>query len=218
MRVRPALALTAITLWTTVSATVFGDEYVYIVTQRGKPPAEEVFSLNKRGTDFNFEFNTGDYHRSGALAEDGTGKTIVYSIPEKDDRVSVELENGVMNVSGIAGGKRVAKTLQPDAPWIILMHFFPRIVRVNEREIFLSVFKVSDYSLVKIRVIKEAEEALTVMDRPVDTVRVRVSMTGLLSALGHSDYWFRKSDGVLVKSKEFNGITRELRVVREAAL
>lgn len=62
-----------------------------------------------------------------------------------------------------------------------------------------------DLEIHTFRVKKQDRETITVNGQPVETVRVRIAPTGLLSFLWHCNVWFRASDGRFVRFEGASG-------------
>jgi hypothetical protein len=48
-------------------------------------------------------------------------------------------------------------------------------------------------------------EKILVQEREVETQNIRVKLTGFKAIFWHSDYWFRRSDGLFLKYRGVEG-------------
>jgi hypothetical protein len=108
-------------------------------------------------------------------------------------------------LSGTFRGKPVAKTYDlKGTAWKQMMpHDLGDFALSSSQSLtftgvgLMGPYALKPYSLQAERI---GDETITVQGGSVSAVHVRIAPTGLFSALWHGDYWFRKSDGVFVRS------------------
>jgi hypothetical protein len=61
---------------------------------------------------------------------------------------------------------------------------------------------------------KKGVETLTFKDQAVECVRLRISLSGLLSIFWHGGYWYRKSDGRFVQYKGKSGPGKSVTIMK----
>jgi len=66
-----------------------------------------------------------------------------------------------------------------------------------------------DRKAVRLLAVKEGDETVTVCGRPTAAVKVKLTMPDARSFFWKSYFWYRKADGVLVKSEETRGMPWE---------
>jgi hypothetical protein len=108
-------------------------------------------------------------------------------------------------LSGTFRGKPVAKTFPLNSSaWKQMMPYdlgdfaLSTVASLT----FTGVGLMGPYALkpYTLRAQRMGEETVAVQGAAMAAIHVRIAPTGLLAALWHGDYWFRKSDGVFVKS------------------
>jgi hypothetical protein len=128
----------------------------------------------------------------------------VYHYPAGSADVTCKRSGNSILVDGIIKGRKIEKTHAIDGnPWYqdwgLGLRAFIR--GRDTRWQFWSVNPGDPGAIAKFEATKEGEESLTFNGAPVETMRVKVSLPGFLSIFFQADFWFRASDGVLVRWK-----------------
>ena len=120
--------------------------------------------------------------------------------------VEVTRQGDLISLSGVANDKTISLCKYVDGiDWygsVLLLKNF--VLSGDETRLFY-VTKPEEERLVKLKAIREGEEAILVNGKAMDTVRVRFTMPDFRSIFWSSTYWFRTTDGLFVKSDETRG-------------
>ncbi|HUI92751.1 MAG TPA: hypothetical protein VLX68_10940 [Chitinivibrionales bacterium] len=121
-------------------------------------------------------------------------------------RVAVVRSGDSLLLSGIFRKKPVAKSYAlKGAAWKQMIPFdlADFAFSNNTSLVFQTVALMGPYPLktAQMQVKRIGEETIVFKGEKTAAVHVRASPTGIFAALWHANYWFRKSDGVLVRSE-----------------
>ncbi len=117
-------------------------------------------------------------------------------------------ENGSIRITGQVKGKPVNKTIKIEtAAWHQFSEFaFSRMLAARQDNVIYSTFWPEKMSFYKMKAAKIGEEKIRVDGKEIDTIKVKVTLTGFKSVFWSSNYWFRKSDFLFVSYKGVNGL------------
>ncbi|MCF8068666.1 MAG: hypothetical protein K9L30_08790 [Desulfobacterales bacterium] len=123
------------------------------------------------------------------------------SNPENNTNASIRREGNILYVTGTLNGNPIDKKKEIDgSPWYqsTAVSLRPFIVSDQENLDFWSV-REETLGIHKIRVTKLSEEILSINGEKIPVQKVKISLTGILSAFWKSHIWYRQSDGVFVR-------------------
>lgn len=124
--------------------------------------------------------------------------------------VKLQKDNHVLYIKGKNKGKSVNKKVKlPATPFYQNMFLSLRpFVVSGKKDMVFSTLRPDNLKPYKFRAQKLGNESITVGAGTFTASKVKVGLTGALSALFSIEMWFRKSDGVLLKrtDMEKNGI------------
>jgi len=83
-------------------------------------------------------------------------------------------------------------------------------VRSGAREADFWTFRPEDPSVIRMNARRESVETLAIDERPVPAVQVRMAPKGWRGLFYSRRFWFRASDGVLLRTDERDGRITEL--------
>ncbi len=124
-----------------------------------------------------------------------------YSNPgKKIDLESVRVGNTI-KIKGIFKGEPIDKTISINSdPWIeqweIGLESY--IMSDTKEKTFWSVNPNNLNQIAEFKAVKKKEETIDLGGSKVESVKVKVALTGLIGSFFHFDFYFRKSDGRLL--------------------
>ena len=110
-------------------------------------------------------------------------------------------ENSI-SITGMLEGRKVQKTHAIDGnPWYQDWGLGLRGFALGHEKTwrFWSINPADPGMIARFQATKEGKESLTLKGVPVEAMRVKVSLPGFLSIFFQTKFWFRTSDGVLVR-------------------
>jgi hypothetical protein len=161
---------------------------------------DEGFSLYAGGPDQQVEMN-------GRSDASGKGIQISYRVPAENNRHITAVQEGERLVlSGVdKNGKQINKSVRLSAQWFSNFYIMPQFILSDASQVDFCIFEPLNSTVIKMRAIKESEPLLEVDGTFVETIKVRLTLPGIAGAFWHSYIWYRKSDGVFVKTDETRG-------------
>jgi hypothetical protein len=123
-----------------------------------------------------------------------------------------ERNGKVLTISGTVKGEVVSKELKIDEkpfyynPNLGLENF----VRSGEEKREFRTLRPDNLKQYKMKASLKDTETITINGTEVEAIKVKWGLTGLKAAFFRQTLWFRKSDGVFLKSKERNDVYSEL--------
>ena len=117
-------------------------------------------------------------------------------------------ENSFIQISGEFEGKQLKKTIEIEtAEWYQVPEFaISRMLAARKDFVIFSMFWIDKMSFYVMKAARIGEEKILIDGKEIDTIKVKMSLTGFKSVFWHADYWFRKSDFLIVKYIGVNGL------------
>lgn len=196
------------TIFFTVTAGITADEFYYNSTSEGIS-TEEIWNINF--TDEGFSLYAGgpdkQVEMDGRSDENGQGIRISYRVPAENNRFIAAEKNGDrLILTGVdKNGRQINKSVRLRAPWLSNFYVMPQFIKSSADQTDFCILEPLQSSVIKMRAIKEKEVTLMVEDTPIETVKVCLTLPGLAGAFWRSYIWYRKSDGVFIKTEETRG-------------
>jgi hypothetical protein len=166
-----------------------------------------IISKDSAGTVISTEWRSDTANMVNELRIDISGADRSWKAAERTKGTNVLLVKAgdSLVLSGTFRGKPASRTYALGrVVWKQMMPFdlCDFALSSNESITFTGIALVGPYALkpYTMRARRMAEETVEIRGTPVTTVHIKIAPTGLFSALWHGDYWFRKSDGLFVKS------------------
>lgn len=133
-----------------------------------------------------------------------------YRNPKKKTAVTAYQENNFISLSGTYEEKKLNKKFKiNDSPWKQIISLdLENFVSTGEKEVTFWAIGIEGPGAMKISELSaklKNEETVTVDEKEVDAIRIRISMTGIMSVLWHGDYWYRKSDNKFIRYEGDSG-------------
>lgn len=141
------------------------------------------------------------------LAPDWATKRWELHNREEDTNLVAKRSGDLIIVQGRFKGKEVAKKIKIDGrPWFQAwnLSFGPFVLSGEGKREFWAI-QDSDLKEFVMVVLREKEEALELNDEAVEAVKFKVTLNNWMSIFWSCNYWFRKSDGVFLRSEGANG-------------
>jgi hypothetical protein len=190
------------------NAILFADDFYYNSTSEGIT-TEEIWNINFSDEGFSLYAGGPDkqVEMDGQSNSNGEGIRISYRVPAENNRfITAEKDDNRLILTGVdKNGKKINKNVRINAPWFSNFYIMPQFIKSDEEKIDFCILEPLRSSVIKLRAAKELEETLIVDGKQIETVKVCITIPGLIAAVWHSNIWYRKSDGVFVKTEETRG-------------
>ncbi len=146
------------------------------------------------------------------LSSDYAVRSWNVSDPKRETEYVGERKGDHLLIKGRNRGKEIDKRINIDGhpfffhPALGLSEF----VRSGEKSQEFWTLRPDNLSEYKMKAENQGTETIVVNGEQIETMRVKWGLTGMLSSFFSQTFWFRKSDGVFVKSKVARGMFTEL--------
>ena len=132
-----------------------------------------------------------------------------FSDPERQMELDARLLGKDIVLTGHSRGDKVEKKFSSaGAPWNQLFQMgLPPFVRGKEKGFqFRSIGTQGpgEMKIGKFTVTRRADEKITLAGKEITAIRLRISLSGLLSIFWHGDYWYRHGDGRFLRYRGKN--------------
>lgn len=193
--------------FTAVSALAFGGESVRLVyaERSGEDVTTKEYLVEKTGQGWRIElFNQGVKR---TIVSDGELATTVerYQNPATGDELTMRRKGAVLTLTGSLGGERVDKEFDVDDVWYGSVLLLRDFALSNEERCEFYVTKPEEERVVKLVAVREETETVAVNGEACEAVKVKYTVPGFRGMFWKSYYWYRTSDGLLVKTEETRG-------------
>ena len=128
---------------------------------------------------------------------------------EKGADISAKRTENMIFITGQNGDKQINEKIEIDnSPWYQEWGWGLRTYIVSGKDTIRFWSLNSDFQqAMKFEAKKEKQETIELNGRKVESVYVKIRLTGAMKFLWSADMWFRKSDGAFLYSKMKNGLT-----------
>ncbi|MBE0664706.1 MAG: hypothetical protein IH584_02720, partial [Candidatus Aminicenantes bacterium] len=142
-------------------------------------------------------------------AADRSTLSWTFSDPERQMEWSAELRGDAVILSGLTGSRKIDKKFKVgDLPWnqLFQMGLEPFAVSASRGLKFCSIGTQGpgEMKMGKFTVSRQGGEKINSGGKEIAVMRLRVSLSGLLSIFWHGDYWYRQSDGRFLRYRGKN--------------
>lgn len=179
---------------TTKNATI-QETYDYWTTSNGY-----VFAITSEGETY-----------TNVSYRNGTGARLEYYKPNEDSALIADLKETTLTVTGTIKGKKQNRVYTIKNPFYVTFHIaMEEFIRSDKESLDFCVLLIfgKNAQIYDLRMTKEGTEMLTIMGTPIETIKTRVTLPDFRGAFWSSEYWFRVSDGIRVKSEEQRAASR----------
>jgi hypothetical protein len=184
------------------------EDFYFDSTTDGKT-VEEVWNINFTNEGFSLYAGGQDKQVEMEASSDSSGKGIKtsYSVPAENNRfIAARQEGNRLILSGVdKNRKQINKSVKLSAQWFSNFYIMPQFILSDTQQIDFCILEPLNSSVIKMRAIKEAEPMIEVDGNYVETIKVRLTLPGIAGAFWHSYIWYRKSDGIFIKTDETRG-------------
>lgn len=197
--------LIIILLLCTAGTRLVSQEMHYTGTAGGVN-TEETWTLTKDSSGISL-YATGEaMSMLSVFQPDGTGIRQVYDMPREGKKLTAEREGNSLILKGTDGkGKIIDKKINLKKKWLSSYSMMTEFVGSSKTEMEFCFIIPMDFSLVDMKAVKEKEEIIQINGLPVETVKVKITLPGFMGKFWSSYFWYRKDDGLFVKSEENRG-------------
>lgn len=128
---------------------------------------------------------------------------------QKNTKVSARLADDEVRFEGIHRGRKFSRGLKVRGDfWNQTFNLGLRDFVINGRKKMkfcaIGVSGPGEMKMGKFTVTREGTEKTMVNGEHVDSVRIKITLSGMLSMFWHGDYWYRKTDGRFLKYRGKN--------------
>lgn len=141
------------------------------------------------------------------LTPDFTTQKWENNTKRQDTKLAAHRSGNTIKIQGTFKGKEIAKEFKIDnRPWFQAWNLSlgPFALSGKNRLEFWTV-RNNDLKECTMVVLREKEETIKINSQAVETVKVKVTLTGWTSVFWSAHYWFRKSDGLYLRYEGANG-------------
>ncbi len=186
---------------------LYSDDFLYSSTSEGVTTVEtwsisftdQGFFLYAGGPDKQVEMD-------GRSNTNGQGIRITYRVPGENKFITAELDGNSLVLTGVdEKGRQIKKNVKLKYPWFTSFYILPHFINSSEKQIDFCILEPLRNTIVNIRAIKEQEEILIIEGKEIETVKVCITLPNIAGAFWRSYIWYRKSDGIFVKTEETRG-------------
>jgi hypothetical protein len=132
------------------------------------------------------------------------GETIAYEYRSEIDGADYLLErkNGFILARGTLKENDINKQIKidKDLPWFQTLGVsFSIFVLSESKRMEFTMLRPADLKVLKWVIKKQGDEVIEINEKPVDAIRVKLNLAGILAPLWSGDLWFRRTDGQYLK-------------------
>ncbi len=182
------------------------EKYLY-EQDRKDYPKEFYISKDTKENYIYYEFSDGVFTEIFHL-DKNSGETLFwhYIDTKKDIDVKSEKINDKVEISGLFEGKKIEKTEKLEGySW---RQIFPmgleEEINTNKKYTFKALAPDGPRALdiSKMYIKKEGAEEVEVYEKKYESIKVKVSLPGLLSIFWSGEYWYNKESSIIIKGIE----------------
>jgi hypothetical protein len=214
MEKMPKISVTALAVALLAGATAWlGGETLTYREIEGAAVTTHVLSLRPDGPGFHVELNTtregGTVRQTFRTAADLATLEWTFSDPARRMELAAAVQGEAIVLTGSFQGKKVAKKFSATgASWnqLFQVGLGPFALSAGGSFQFRSIGTQGpgELKIGKFTVTRKAAETIDLAGTKVSAVRLRISLSGLLSVFWHGDYWYRSGDGRFLRYRGKN--------------
>ncbi|MBN2057759.1 MAG: hypothetical protein JW782_03080 [Candidatus Saganbacteria bacterium] len=126
--------------------------------------------------------------------------------PGRPERITLKRKGNIINFKGPWKGEQINEDIKVDStPWLSSPFLLIDFIRSEDKEKKFYMILIHDQSATKFKAIKEGSEEIEVNGIKTRALKVKVTLDDWRGMFWSSYYWFRPSDGIMVRSKETRG-------------
>ncbi len=205
-RLLPLLPLALLLLATGAQAFTNGSlRLVYSETSGDSKTTKEYLVCTTPGGGWHLDLFNQGIKRSIDSDPDLNTTREEYHNPATGDDLTISRHDQTLRLTGTLDHKPVDRSFPIDAPWYGSVLLLRDFVLSGQHETLFYVTKPEEEKVVLLKAIREDTETVSVNGTPTQTVRIRYTVPGFKGMFWHSLYWYRTTDGLLVKTEETRG-------------
>lgn len=196
-----ALVFLAAPVW------AFSGESVRLVyTERsGDTMTSKEYLVEKTALGWRIELFNQGVKRTIVSGDDLDTTVEEYRNPATGDELTMRRFGKALRLTGSLEGKAVDKEFEVDDVWYGSVLLLRDFVLTDEEEREFYVTKPEEERVVKLVAVRENVETVTVNGQECEAVKIKYTVPGFQGMFWKSYYWYRTSDGLLVKTEETRG-------------
>lgn len=129
-----------------------------------------------------------------------------YQNPAKGDALTFRRDGASLRLTGSLDGKAMDKSFEADGMWYGSVLLLRDVVLSGQEKSEFYVTKPEDERVVKLVAIRQETETVMAAGIPCEAVKFKYTVPGIQGMFWKSYYWYRTSDGLLVKTEETRGM------------
>ncbi|WP_461211547.1 hypothetical protein [Desulfocurvus sp. DL9XJH121] len=129
-----------------------------------------------------------------------------YAAPDSGDELTFRRQEGGLRLTGTLDGKSMDQEFPMDGVWYGSVLLLSDFVLSGREKTEFYVTKPEEEQVVKLVAIREGTEEVKAGDKSFQAVKVKYTVPGIRGMFWKSYYWYRASDGLLVKTEETRGM------------
>ncbi len=178
----------------------------YIETDTGKKPTEKSYTLKKGPSGYKLIIESVKAITEASLDKQLRTLELTHSSNGGSDKVLVKRDKCSISFLGIKNGKQLNKKVSIDSDvWYAAPILLAGFALSDSQSESFYMITPGNQEVIKFKAIKDEEEMLVVRDKNYHAIKIRITMTDWRGAFWNSYYWFRMSDGIMVKAQELRG-------------
>ncbi len=202
---RKTLSLMAFVLLATLSGTTFAGTYSYQTTSNNFFDRSEI-SIQNSGNNYIITSSNNAGKSTVNCADDFNSVSFNFVTSREVKTISFKTNNGIVIVTAQKDGKLADTRFDPQNQPVYAMPFqFKNFVFSGKSEQNINLFVGFGSYFMQLKLIRESTEKIKTKAGEFDAVKVRMTLPDWRAFMWSSSYWFRKSDGVLIKTEELRG-------------
>jgi len=201
------LCLTACA-WMVPTAHAFDEQPVRLVyAQRsGETTTSKEYLVEKTPRGCRIQLFNGNVKRT-IVSNEETGTTVEeYIHPVTGDALTFRRLGDVLRLSGTLDGKAVDREFPMDGIWYGSALLLRDFALSDEPETQFYMTRPKEKRVVKLTALRQGTEQIVVGGRTFQAVKIAYTAPGFRGMFRKSHYWYRTSDGLLVKTEETRGL------------
>jgi len=197
----------------TLTFSILGAETLTYREMEGEAVTIHVLRFQAQGDGFRVELsssrNEAVVRQTFLVDADLATREWTFSDPARRMELAASVRGEKIVLAGSKQGKKVDKRFDSEgAPWnqLFQIGLGPFVLSGRKGMTFRSIGTQGpgELKIGKMTVTRKEDAPISLGGRNVDAVRLRISLSGLLSIFWHGDYWFRKADGRFLRYRGKN--------------
>jgi hypothetical protein len=143
-------------------------------------------------------------------------ETLTWSMDDPTKEISIKAlrKKNILFLHGRFNGETIDRHIRIDsAPWFQATSLsLKKFVTSDQKKIEFWTFRVSNLKAYKLSATKIGRVRLTMAEKPIETIKIEMRLTGWRSYFWKSDYWFKADDGLFLRFEGQSGPSGKNRI------